>query len=336
MASIRRRSGKWQAQIRRDGLHNLSRTFTSKRDAEVWARDAEAKIDRGDIPWAQAQKSKTTLGDLLRRYESEVTPRKRSAEVEQYKIGLILRHQISSLPLTSLTSSEVARFRDERLEHVSTETVRQDLVLVRQAIEVARKEWDLQLPANPVDNVRKPPPAKARERRLTALELVALRGALHEPRNPHFKAVVEFALATAMRRGEILRVEYHHLDARRRTLSVPITKNGSPRTIPVSSSAITIIEAQRSKTGIGIHPFPISGNAIRLAWSRLCLKASVSDLRFHDLRHEAISRFIEQGLSVAEVAHISGHKDLRMLMRYTHLDAEKISSKLMDTEKVYP
>ena len=71
----------------------------------------------------------------------------------------------------------------------------------------------------------------------------------------------------------------------------------------------------------------ITGNAIRLAWERLKKKAEVTDLRFHDLRHEAISRFFEMGLSVPEVALISGHRDPRMLFRYTHLKAEEVGKK---------
>ena len=329
MASIRKRSGKWQAQIRRDGLHNITRTFTSKRDADIWARDAEAKIDRGEIPWAQAQKSKTTLGDLLRRYEKEVTPRKRSAEVEHYKIGLVLRHRISSLPLTALTSNEMARFRDERLEQVSTETVRQDLVLVRQAIEVARREWDLQLQFNPVDNVRKPPPAKPRERRVSAEELKAIREALRQTRNAHIPKVIEFAMATAMRRGEILRVQFDHVDWAHGTLLVDETKNGHPRHIPLLPEALEILNSQRDITECSVATFPVSANAVKLEWQRICRRAAIVNLRFHDLRHEAISRFFEMGLSVPEVALISGHRDLRMLMRYTHLDARRIRKKIL-------
>ena len=75
-------------------------------------------------------------------------------------------------------------------------------------------------------------------------------------------------------------------------------------------------------------PFPVNANAFRLAWGRLRKRADLCDLRFHDLRHEAISRFFEMGLSVPEVAVISGHKDARMLFRYTHLRAEDLVNKI--------
>ena len=72
----------------------------------------------------------------------------------------------------------------------------------------------------------------------------------------------------------------------------------------------------------------MSPNAIRLAWERLKIKGNIKDLHFHDLRHEAISRFFEKGLSIPEVALISGHRDVRMLFRYTHLKAEDVLIKL--------
>ena len=78
----------------------------------------------------------------------------------------------------------------------------------------------------------------------------------------------------------------------------------------------------------GKRLFPMSANALRLAWERLKRRAGIRDLRFHDLRHEAISRFFEMGLSIPEVSLISGHKDVRMLLRYTHLRPADVAQKL--------
>ena len=104
-----------------------------------------------------------------------------------------------------------------------------------------------------------------------------------------------------------------------------MTKNGSPRTIPLSAKALEILKAT-PRTNERV--FPVTGNSIRLAWERLKRRVGIENLRFHDLRHEAISRFFERGLSVPEVALISGHNDLRMLHRYTHLRADDIAKKL--------
>ena len=122
-----------------------------------------------------------------------------------------------------------------------------------------------------------------------------------------------------MRRGEILNIKQEHINEQ--TLLIPVTRNGHPRTIPLTKRALYILENTQL-------PFPMSANAVRLAWDRLKKKGNIKDLHFHDLRHEAISRLFEKGLSIPEVALISGHKDVRMLFRYTHLKAEDILRKL--------
>ena len=74
--------------------------------------------------------------------------------------------------------------------------------------------------------------------------------------------------------------------------------------------------------------FPVTGNSIRLAFEHLRVRAQMNDFRFHDLRHEGISRLFEKGLNIAEVSAISGHKELRMLQRYTHLRAVDLVARL--------
>ena len=96
--------------------------------------------------------------------------------------------------------------------------------------------------------------------------------------------------------------------------------------VPLSTKAVCVLQQQRSRTGL--RPFPVTSNAFRLAWDRLRSRAGINDLRFHDLRHEAISRFFEMGLSIPEVALISGHKDVKMLFRYTHMRVDSVVSKL--------
>jgi integrase len=130
-----------------------------------------------------------------------------------------------------------------------------------------------------------------------------------------------------MRRGELLGVEWPDIDTERRTLTVTRAKNGDPRTIPLSRKAVDILSALK-RTDAKQRIFPMSANAVKLAWKRIAQRAQLDDLHLHDLRHEAISRFFEKGLNIAEVALISGHKDPRMLFRYTHLRAEELAKKL--------
>jgi integrase len=112
-----------------------------------------------------------------------------------------------------------------------------------------------------------------------------------------------------------LAIHREDIDWDRCWLTVPVTKNGVPRVVPLTDSALTVLNRYPSKDRL----FAIAPDSVTQAFSRACRRAGINDLRFHDLRHEAISRLFEQGRSVPEVASISGHSDYRMLARYTHL-----------------
>jgi integrase len=128
-----------------------------------------------------------------------------------------------------------------------------------------------------------------------------------------------------MRRGEILAMKWDHIDQASNALLIPTSKNGQGRVIPIVSEALNLLyRLPRSQDRV----FPLTANAVRLAWARLLKKTGIQDLHFHDLRHEAISRLFEAGLSVPEVALISGHRDARMLFRYTHPMRERILTRL--------
>ena len=175
-----------------------------------------------------------------------------------------------------------------------------------------------------------PSVGRPRNRRATDAELSALRRACTHPLLWH---VISMAIETGMRRGEIVNMQWSDIDWDVGTLHIPVTKNGHPRTIPLTRKALDVMrELPRTDERV----VPMTGNAVRLAWERLKKKAGVADLRFHDLRHEAVSRFFEMGLSVPEVALISGHRDPRMLFRYTHLKAESIASKLRKSQSKEP
>jgi len=178
------------------------------------------------------------------------------------------------------------------------------------------KEWGYPI-ANPFHQIRKPNGNFRRERRLSEAEYTFLVKGNYPQQI--LRNIIELAIETAMRRGEILNIKQEHIKGQ--TLLIPETKNGHPRTIPLTKRALYILENSQL-------PFSMPANAVRLAWDRLKKKGNIKDLHFHDLRHEAISRFFEKGLSIPEVALISGHRDYKMLFRYTHLKAEDILKRL--------
>lgn len=331
MAAIRKlKNGKFEVQIRRKGFVPVSRTFHKKTDAEQWARHMETKADRGDLPTPVKVLDGYKLSDILERYRDEITVKKRSADTETYLLNAFIRQPIAKLTLAQITASHFVTYRDKRLKLVKPGTVNRELSIIKHAFDVAERDWDIPIRQNPLVKVKKLKVNNARSRRLTDEEYQALMEAIETTRNDLIKPLVNFAIETGMRRGEILRLRWADIDYDSRTLFIPITKNGHSRTIPLTVNAVEILkELQHEDDTDKYRPFPLSDNAAKLAWQRLLRRSGIDDLHFHDFRHEAISRFFERGLSVPEVALISGHRDFRMLFRYTHLKAEDVAQKLI-------
>ena len=327
MASFRKRNGRWQVQVRRKGSPSVSRTFQSKADARVWARMMEAKIDADELPTNHRDLKTITLAKLIIRYRDEVTPVKRSATQETYRLNRLLKQKISLVSLDRLSGKEFSKFRDDRLGEVGPQAVRHELNVLAHILRIAVREWGIPLPKNPVDEIRKPIPPKSRDRRLDKDEWEKIVEVCAATSAICLLPLITVAVETAMRRMELLRLDWSQLDLEARTLHLLETKNGSPRTIPLTTRAVQLFRQLAPKES-GIV-FDVTESDLRYHWQRLTRRAGIEDLHFHDLRHEAISRFFEKGLSVAEVALISGHKDVRQLFRYTHLRAEDVARKLL-------
>lgn len=322
MGSIRKRGNRYQAQVRRQGQRSIGKSFIFRQDAERWIREVEAKIDRGE--YEGLQPTALTLGHLLGRYQRDITPHKKGHEAETRRLNRLMRDSISDIALSALTGQQLASFRDRRIKD-GKRACQYDLVLIRHAIEIGRKEWGLALPSNPVDLIRIPNGIKRRERRLEGDEWQRLEMASALCTNSYTWPAVQLALHTAMRRSELLKLTWEDVDLESRLAYLQDTKNGQPRAVPLTRHAMDVL-VKLKKTDH--HILPVTETALRQSWERLVKRAGVHDFRFHDFRHEAISRFFEIGLSVPEVALISGHKDVRMLFRYTHLKAEDVVSKL--------
>jgi hypothetical protein len=161
LASITKRNGRDTVRVRRQGTPSQCETFDRMADARRWANELDRKIDLGQLFGVDC-----SLGDLLDRYMHEVAPLKRGYRAEAYVVQRLRRSWLSDIWISSLSSSHLARFRDERLEEVGPLTCRRDLSVLSHAIRIAMPEWGLNLPGNPAANLRKPPQPKGRARRL--------------------------------------------------------------------------------------------------------------------------------------------------------------------------
>ena len=314
MATLCKRNDKWHVQIRRKDHPSRTKSFISKKTAEKWVRETENRIDQGYLHQS-ATKLSLTLKELIIRYVADVLVKKRGCVNETIILRAFMRQPFVNKPLIQITSEDFAQYRDRRLEHVKPATLLRELCIVQHLYSTAKKEWGFDIP-NPIKNIQKPRLNNRRERRLTKEEYEFL---ITDSNHRTLRNIIVVAIETAMRRSEILHVQSENIKGQ--ILLIPRTKNGHSRTIPLTKKAKCILENS-------FLPFPMSANALGLAWKRLRERGNIKDLHFHDLRHEAISRFFEKGLSIPEVALISGHKDVRMLFRYTHLRAGDIVKKL--------
>lgn len=331
----------WQATVRRKGHPSQTKTFRLKREAGLWAATVESTIGHGTFVDARSAE-KTTLAELIERYRTEITPRKRGAEREQSKLTVIARHPLARRPVAGITSTDIARYRDDRLKAVSTGTVSRELSVMGNIFTIARREWQIHLPrGNPVTDTRKPGEAPARDRRLEEGEEERLSAAAlqYEQTSKALRmaSIIKLALATAMRRGEIASMRWENVDLGKRAIFLPRTKNGDSRSVPLSATAITVLESLKRRDDGWVWGCDIDEHSITTAFDRICKRAEIANLRFHDLRHEAISRFFEMNrLSDMQIAKISGHKTMKMLARYTHLRASDLADLLDGKPSVTP
>lgn len=327
MASIRQRSGTWQARIRRKGYPDEVASFKTKTEAQAWARSIESTMDQGAYQSTQSAKD-LLLADVLNRYMHEVTPSKRGAQREAEGIQFMLRQKMASYSMTNLTPAVIAGYRDHRLKTVSAGTIIRELSILSGVISHARKEWSLPV-ANPCALVRKPPTPPGRTRLLTMDEETRLLDELKpvHRRSPWMVPLVILALESAMRRGELLSLRWENLNLVAQTAFLPLTKNGMARTVPLSKKAVAILAGLPNYGSEG-QIFPISYMTMHNCFVDACLRAGISNLRFHDLRHTATSRLAEKLPNVIELAAVTGHQTIQMLKRYYHPKAEAMAQKL--------
>jgi integrase len=315
MAYIRKRLGKWQCVIRVKGKPPTTKTFLIKKDAKLWGKKTELHFFREDN---DIQKSDYPLfKECLERYRDEVVINKRSRIMETKLISYLLKESFVNYKLNFVDSRVVALYRDRALKTLKSSSVRRRLAIVSHMYTIAKKEWGYKI-ENPVLNIRKPKSPEPRNRRFTNDELTKLiKG---NRASPKLRLIIQIALETAMRQGEILRVKLEDINGN--TLFIPIAKT-KPRTIPLTLKAMSLLNNAEL-------PFNITGNALSKQFKKLCDHYGIEDAHFHDLRRQSLTNFmLERNLSVAETMMIAGHSDPKMLLRtYNNLKVEDVAKKL--------
>jgi len=328
MANFEKRVGSsgvtWRVRIRRRGHPPETKSFDTREQAKAWARQVEHGMDRGNYV-SSKKADRTTLKETLERYLREVTPTKKGSLQETTRIRMWMRHKLAHKFMSQIRSEDMAEYRDERKKEVSPNTVRLELMLLSAVFKKARKEWGMGTLGNPLD-IEKPKPSLRPIRRIKpgSDDEKHLLDAAGKSGLVWLKPIILWQLETSMRKGETLRLDWE--DVNEKLAFLRDTKNGDPRDVGLSARAIQVLnDLPGERTG---RVFPISSRRLDDAWREARAEAGLPNLRFHDLRHEAISRMADRKMHVTKMARQSGHKTLQMLFRYVHHDADEIAREL--------
>jgi integrase len=357
VAQITKRGNlQWAARIRREGQRELSKTFETKADAEAWAREVERKIKRGEIDDLDPTTQKTTITDAIQSYREKVLPTlarggKGGSDVHLKRIDA----EFGDLFVPALRSPGVNAWARSLSvdEGLSGQSVIAHLNTFSGLVRHAQTVLGVHMPAgNPLKLVTRPSPAPGRDRVLHEGEFeLLIRASRDVGDGPGMAAgtmlepIIRLAIATSMRQGELLALKWDWVDLKRATIKLPAdaTKNGDRREVALFSEAIEALKSIPPQNHGRVFGCWKDASSFSKPWQRTLKRAKrmyaddcqdkgvvpnasmLENLRFHDLRHHAITAFFERGLNAFQVASMSGHKSYAMLSRYTHINAQKLA-----------
>jgi integrase len=363
----RRGPYQWHVQVRKKGFPTQTKTFDTKAEAEAWAKMIESEMSRGVWLDRSEAENTTLRELLDRYEVELVPSLKGAIRERSVLNLLRLTPLASRMVATIRSGDVAQLRDAWLAEGLAPATVLRRLARLSHLFNTARKEWSMESLANPVELVRKPSAANARTRRIVKPPAASRRSdsaqseveriiAASESR--FLPTIITLAVETAMRRGEIAALRWEHVDLDKRVAHLPQTKNGNSRDVPLSSAAVEALAAslpaqegtRRRKTPtvpaslrglvFAVHPdgitqaFERALQRARLAYKMECVDRGqepdpsfLTDLRFHDLRHEATSRLAAR-FQLHELAKITGHRDTRMLLRYYHPDASDLAKRM--------
>ena len=351
MASIIKIGKRWRAQIRRKGFPDATQTFDTKARAQEWASKTEA--DMRALKYQDERIiSDMTLSTLIDRYTDEIGQTKpfgknKAAVLKSLKIAL------GDLTLPNLTADRLIDHIKARSAATLTKkaaggvTIAVELSYLGSVLKVAKQLWRLPVNADFISQARAnmhylglSTKSKERDRRPTQEEierLCAFFDAKGKRQKVPMSDLIRFATATAMRAGEIINLKWADLNEEDRTIIIrdrkhPQEKKGNDQEVPLLGDAFAIVKRQPKTDDERI--FPVTDGTISSIFPRACNALKIIDLRFHDLRHEGVSRLFEQGYRIEQVALVSGHRDWKMLARYTQIRAKDLHRSVVSNSQL--
>ncbi len=331
MAVVERRGKKWRALVRLAGHPTASRTFNGRAMAMEWAKATEDALRAGKgIPG-----DSPTLSDLIDRYSKEMA--RLGSPLSATKRGNLKRWEesLGDREVATLTAQDLLDHAASRC--ISPATMSMEFTFLAEVLQAARSLWNITIPdvvkaAMPtLRRTGKVGKAVERDRRPTPEELKLLADyyRFNFGKAP-MRDIVPFAIATTMRLSEITKLRWEDYRPGDKPVILirerkdPKDKRNNSQWVPLLGESAAIIDRQPKK---GPTIFPHKEDTIGASFRRACIRLQISDLHFHDLRHEGTSRLFEQGYQIQEVAIVTGHRDWKSLKRYTNLKPASLHKK---------
>lgn len=330
----------YRAVIRRKGESAITKTFERKAQAQDWMNKVEAKIVSGKY-----REDKQNFGDLIDKYINEINPIKPIGRSKMYNL-LSIQRDLGHHKLKDLTAEVLQDYALNR--GACPSTIKSDFSYIGVVLNTAESLWgckpkfdDYKRATDSLNRLGVISSSNERERRVTDTEIDILLASAKT--TLPIEDIVRFAVATSMRASEITNLRWAELSEDCRSVVIRERKHPKKKkdeVVPLMPAAREIILRQPRTTDKTLIPvgtkrvrdkvpaceliFPYNIRSITTAFQRAVKESDLTDLRFHDLRHEGISRLFELGLDSMVVATFSGHRDINMLRRYTHINANKV------------
>lgn len=326
---------------------------TDRRAAELILGDTRRQLRDGGYRITLEERNRT-FGELMERFLSEHVA-KRASQRSYVGYAKRLRGFLGDgTPLADITPRLIAEYKNQLFaDGLAPASVNRHLATLKKAFNLAVREWEW-CQRNPVLSVSMEREHNGRDRWLTVEEEDRLLAAC----GPWLRDLVQFALGTGMRMGEILSLSWRGVDLTRRTVMLFHSKNGERRTIPLNQTMLSLMRAKKEEAHLIKQPggnlvklntenphdlvfkskagTPIESGHLRRSFRLALKKAVIGDFHFHDLRHTFATRLVQAGVELYKVQRLLGHKSPMMTQRYAHHYPESLRDGVEILDRIKP
>ena len=315
---------KWRAEVWINGIRE-SKRFDTKPQAVQWSYQREAELAQdGRLIAGQ------TVGAALRKYELEEAHKKRGARSEITRLRRLQRDPIANELVELVTLKTADEYRDRRLAEVQSPSVIREMTVIASVLRQCVK-WNW-IKVYPWDGFEWPKKNKARDKVYSVPEIELIMEAAEVTQDSIIVTRAQqvamaflFATETAARQSEICNLEWSDFSASGKKAILRETKNGESRDIALSTRAREVVDRMPKHH---IRPWPMTGELMSSNFRKLRKKAGIHDGTFHDSRRTACVK-LSKKLNPMDLAKLTGHKDLKMLLEvYYRADAEDLADLL--------